>query len=84
MNNKIKEKVKEVARYYILNKSTVRKTADKFGIGKTTVHVYLSKYLKNIDYELGKEAQNILIKNKLERYMRGGVATQKRYKELKK
>ena len=78
------EKVKEVARFYISNKSTVRKTAKHFGISKSVVHVYLSRYLKDIDEELMSAANKILSNNKKERHIRGGLATKKMYRDKSK
>lgn len=78
------EKVKEVARFFVLNNSTVRETAMFFGISKSTVYVYLTKYLKDIDKDLMVAAYKILKKNKIERHIRGGLATKKMYRDKSK
>lgn len=44
----MRQKILNQANYYVNHKSTMRKTAKHFGIGKSTVHVNLSKRLKNI------------------------------------
>ena len=42
MKDYIEERTKEVAKYIIENKATVRATAKKFNISKSTVHKGLS------------------------------------------
>jgi putative DeoR family transcriptional regulator (stage III sporulation protein D) len=65
--------VREVVEYFNQNKSTVRKTADAFGISKSTVYVYLTEVMPN------EESFSILEKNKQERNIRGGLATKEKY-----
>lgn len=66
--------------YIIKNMATVRATAKKFGISKSTVHKDISVRLKKIDYELYKKVHKIIEINKKERHIRGGIATRKKYK----
>lgn len=63
---KINEKIIKCANYYISNNSTVRETAKQFGIGKSSVHVYLTKKLKLLNYSLYLQAKTILEINKKE------------------
>lgn len=79
MKSNIDEKVKNVAKYYIKEKSTVRKTAKEFNMSKSNVHIYLTKRLNDLDIELYKKVKKLLNKNKEERHMRGGMATKKKY-----
>lgn len=60
--------VKEVVTYYNSNRSTVRKTAQHFGICKATVHKYLTVVMPN---HISRE---ILDYNKSVRSSRGGLA----------
>lgn len=47
------EFIKQLAEFYITDKdATIRSTAEKFNIGKSTVHRYFSRDLKNISKEL--------------------------------
>ena len=69
--------------YLTENNSTVRKTAEKFGISKSTVHKNLVVSLKRIDYNLYKKASMVLQKNKSERHLRGGLATKLKYMNYK-
>ena len=57
---KMNEKIIKCANYYISNNSTVRETAKQFGIGKSSVHIYLTKKLKSLNYSLYLQAKTIL------------------------
>ena len=68
-----------VGRYIIDSKATVRKTAIKFGVSKSTVHKDLTERLPQIDHHLAEEVRDILDINKSERHIRGGMATRQKY-----
>ena len=78
------QRARELARYIIDNKSTVRSTASKFKISKSTVHKDVSYRLKNIDADLYMQVKAVLHKNLEERHIRGGIATKNKYARLKK
>lgn len=67
------EFVDEVVAYFNENESTVRETAKKFGIGKSTIHNFLTKRRPN------PTSKRIIEKNKAERHYRGGEATRRKY-----
>lgn len=71
----------EEARYYIDNKSTVRETALKFNLSKSTIHRDISERLPEINNELYEKVKQIIKKNTDERHMRGGIATKLKYKK---
>ncbi len=71
-----------LGQYIIENKSTVRAVAQKFGVSKSTVHKDVSERLQKIQPKLYAEVKKILEYNKLERHIRGGMATKKKYAEL--
>ena len=73
----------ELAHYIIDSKDTVRGTAKKFGISKSTVHKDVSERLKKINPSLAREVRRILDENKAERHIRGGMATKLKYSHLK-
>lgn len=75
----IEERILSIAEYTISNNSTVRSTAKKFGISKSTVHKDLRERLPQINAELSKEVNKILDFNKSERHIRGGMATKRKY-----
>lgn len=79
----IEERAKVLAVYIIETKSTVRQTAQKFNISKSTVHKDIAERLKKINPSLAREARKVLEHNKEERHIRGGMATKIKY-ELKK
>jgi len=75
----IEERATELARYIIDTKDTVRGTAKKFGISKSTVHKDVSDRLTKISPSLAQEVRIILDENKAERNIRGGMATKLKY-----
>ena len=79
----IEERAVKLARYIIDSKDTVRGTAKKFGISKSTVHKDLSQRLENINHSLYLEVREVLDENKAERHIRGGLATKLKYSNLK-
>ena len=79
MKNVVDQRAVELAEYIIRNKSTVRAAAKKFGISKSTVHMDVSKRLKNINPSLYSDVRDILEINKAERHIRGGIATKEKY-----
>ena len=83
MKDYIEERAIEIAKYIVKNNSTVRGTANVFKISKSTVHKDISERLKEVDLELYLKAREILINNKEERHIRGGIATRERYRKLK-
>ncbi len=79
----IEERAKILATYIIETKSTVRATAKKFNISKSTVHKDISERLEKVNPSLACEAKKILEINKSERHIRGGLATKMKYKKEK-
>lgn len=79
MDNFSKERSELLAEYVIETGATVRATAHKFGISKSTVHKDLTYKLEKINPGLYSEVKNIFELNKSERHLRGGEATRKKY-----
>ena len=79
MKTYIEERAIEVANYIIEQNATVRQTAKKFGISKSTVHKDVTERLEEIDPSLAKRARIVLDVNKSERHIRGGMATKEKY-----
>ena len=75
----IEERAITLAHYIIETKDTVRSTAKKFGVSKSTVHKDVSDRLLKINPALAKEVREILDENKSERHLRGGMATKLKY-----
>ena len=68
-----------VADYYIKNKSTMRACAKHFGVGKSTIHNYLHKFLKNIDLDKYKKVSVISQLNFSQKHIRGGMSTKLKF-----
>ncbi|MDR0917858.1 MAG: sporulation transcriptional regulator SpoIIID [Oscillospiraceae bacterium] len=78
------ERAAELGEYIVNNKATVRATAAKFGISKSTVHKDVSERLEKINPNLFEQVKEVLEFNKQERHIRGGEATKKKYAAVKK
>lgn len=75
----IEQRAVEVGKYIIKSRATVRETAKRFGISKSTVHKDLTDRLNIINPQLAKDVRKILEVNKAERHIRGGLATRRKY-----
>ena len=80
--NDIEERCVKLGRYVVENKSTVRDTAKKFNISKSTVHKDITEKLFKINFPLYQEVEKILHLNKSERHIRGGEATKRKYQKF--
>ncbi|MCC8162215.1 MAG: sporulation transcriptional regulator SpoIIID [Lachnospiraceae bacterium] len=79
MKDYIEERAINVANYIVTNNATVRQTAKKFGISKSTVHKDCSERIRFINPALAQEVRKVLDVNKSERHIRGGMATREKY-----
>lgn len=75
----IEERILSIAEYTVNHQSTVRETAKKFGISKSTVHKDLRERLPQLNTTLSESVNKILDFNKSERHIRGGLATKRKY-----
>ena len=80
MKGFVEQRAVELGEYIIQSKATVRKTAKKFGISKSTVHKDVSERLKKVNLQLYREVKSVLEINKAQRHIRGGMATRRKYK----
>ena len=65
--------------YILEHQTTVRAAAQHFGISKSTVHKDVSERLVYVRPELAAAVHAVLVKNKEERHIRGGLATKRKY-----
>ncbi len=79
MKEYIEERAVAIANYIIDYNATVRQTARKFGISKSTVHKDVTDRLSHINPALASRARVVLDINKAERHIRGGMATKVKY-----
>ena len=81
MKDYIEERAVAIANYIIDHNATVRQTAKKFGISKSTVHKDITSRLEHLNRILYIQVQQVLSKNKNERHIRGGMATREKYRK---
>jgi len=83
MKDYIAQRCLNEAQYILETGATVRKTAKKFMISKSTVHKDMTERLLSINKQLAHSVREILEKNKSERHIRGGFATKQKYSDNK-
>lgn len=81
MQEHIRRRALDIGKYIIESSSTVRQTADVFGVSKSTVHKDVVDRLPQINQQLSTQVKHILDSNKAERHIRGGEATRRKYKD---
>ena len=74
----------QLARYIVETGATVRSTAAKFRVSKSTVHKDITERLNEINPGLASEVKEVLENNKAERHIRGGLATREKYLNIRK
>ena len=79
-----KKRALSLAEYIIKHKATVRATAARFGISKSTVHKDITEKLRDISPSAYSQVKSVLETNKRERHIRGGLATKHKYEERQK
>ncbi len=80
MREDLETRAQELAVYLIEHRTTIRDAAKHFGVSKSTVHKDLSERLEQCNRSLYVQVQEILAVNKAERHIRGGIATQRKYR----
>ena len=80
MKDYIEQRAAELAQYIIDNNATVRSAAKVFNVSKSTVHKDVHERLAKINLSLYRDVQKVLEVNKAERHIRGGLATQAKYR----
>ena len=81
LNQAIERRVLMAAEYIAATGATVRQTARKLGVSKSTVHKDMETRLPQLSGPLCKEVAAVFAKNKAERHLRGGEATRNKYKK---
>ena len=79
----IEDRVYQTAQYILETGATVRKAAQQFKVSKSTVHKDMSQRLQELSPQIAKQVSKVLEKNLNERHIRGGLATKRRYLQLK-
>ena len=78
----IENRILEEARYIVDNMTTVRDTASKFGVSKSTVHKDITQKLLDINSGLAEEVAIVMDLNAEVKHIRGGLSTQRKYRGL--
>lgn len=68
-----------LAKHIIETGDTVRMTAFRYGLSKSTVHKDVTERLEKVNPPLFCAVREVLDKNKSERHLRGGYATKLMY-----
>ena len=82
MKGIVEERAVELGEYINAHKATVRAAAKEFGISKSSVHLDVSDRLRRVNPQLYQEVREVLDVNKAQRHIRGGIATQKKYRAM--
>lgn len=80
MTENLERRACELAVYMIETGATVRSAAKEFHISKSTVHKDLQQRLRKSNPSLYAQVRKVLDLNKMERHIRGGMATRRKYK----
>lgn len=76
----IRERALNGAMYIVENRSTIRETAKYLNVSKSCVHHDIKKRLEKLSPSLYDDVISVLSYNKAVRHLRGGLATQKKFK----
>lgn len=82
MQNQPNDRAIMLGNYILEHRATVRAAAKQFGISKSTVHKDVSERLPYIKPMLAEQVREVLLQNKQERHIRGGMATKEKYARL--
>lgn len=83
LQERIEERVWEVAHYYLTEEYTLRTLAEKLGYSKSTIHKDLSERLRDLDHMMWINCDFIMNRQKEEASYRGGQATSLRWKKIR-
>ena len=78
-NDNISERCIKEGLFLIQQKCSIRECSKVFKISKSTVHLDVSKRLKNIDFLLYEQVKVLLKKNFKNKHIKGGESTRKKF-----
>ena len=76
----IENRIISEAEYIVNNITTVRDTAKKFGVSKSTIHKDITKRLPDINRGLAEEVAIVMELNSEIKHIRGGESTKNKYR----
>ena len=80
MRGNIEDRCIDFGHYIVENRATVRDCAARFDISKSTVHKDVTERLAKLNHPLYLAVREVLGENKAQRHLRGGLATQTKYR----
>ena len=80
MRQDIRERCVALGRYMTRTGATVRQTAERFGMSKSSVHKDVQERLRAVHPGLYEEVRQILDYHHAVRHLRGGAATRLRWR----
>ena len=80
----VEQRCLALGEYIAAHRATVRQAAEVFGVSKSTVHMDVTKRLRQFSPALAAEVDTVLQENKAQRHIRGGNATREKYLKNKK
>lgn len=80
----IKERVLKEAQHILNTRETIRATAEKFKVSKSTVHKDIQERLKHINEETHSQIQKIMQNHLDNRHIKGGQSTKEKYNHLRR
>lgn len=83
MNKNIYDRVIDESKYIISTNSTIRETADLFGVSKSTVHKDVRERLYEVDKILYEKVSSILEYHIDIKHIRGGESTKRKFLQKK-
>lgn len=72
-----------LASYIVATPATIRETAKKFGVSRSTVHKDVTKRVEKVNPILAQEVKRQLAINKYNGVVKGGIAAQAKRKLLR-
>ena len=81
VDKRIMDRVLKESSYILDTGDTIRQIAEVFGVSKSTVHKDLNERLLNIDYDIYKEVNKVLMYHTLIRHIIGGESTRQKFLE---
>ena len=83
MRQEREKRILRAAEYIVEHRATVRETAKRFGVSKSTIHKDVTERIARLDGALAREVEAVLRQNKAERHLRGGEATRAKFRRGK-
>jgi len=83
MKKEIINRVEIISDYILETKKTIRETAKKYNVSKSTVHKDINERLKEIDINKYNKISIIFKKHLETRHILGGQSTKLKYEQLK-